>query len=302
MNKTFDSIIIGGGVSGLTAAIYLLRNKKSVLIIEKETIGGQISNSPRVENFPTINAISGPELSDRMFEQVSSLGAEFDMDEVINVKKENDLFYVKTKYSEYVGKTLLIANGVTHRLLKLENEEKFIGKGISFCALCDGPLIAGKEGHIIGDANTAMQYALLLTDYCSKVHIYTLFGKFFGEKDLIEKVNSNDKIIIHHKYELKAYLGEDKLNGLLFTNLNTDKEEKVDTENVFLCVGKVPTNEIFAEFVDLEKGYILTDDNMATKTSGVYASGDTRKKDVRQLITACSDGAIAALSIIKYLS
>lgn len=296
-----DIIIVGGGPSGMSAALYALRSNKSVLILEKENFGGQIANSPRVENYPSIKEISGLDLSDRMFEQITDLGAQFELEDVLKIEKEGDKFVVTTNYRTYESRAVIIANGVKHRLMNLPNEEKLIGNGVSFCAVCDGPMYKGKEVYLIGDANTALQYALLLANYCTKVHMFTLFDKFFGDKILIDRLLSKENIIVKQEMNLVQYLGEDKLEGLVFENTKTKEKTEYRTDNVFVAIGQIPNNEKFSNLVDLEKGYIVTDDAMCTKTPGVYACGDTRKKETRQVVTACNDGAIAALSAVKYL-
>jgi len=298
----YDSIIVGGGAAGMSAALYLLRNSKKVLILEKENFGGQIANSPRLENFPSIKLISGLEFSDHLFEQISDLGVDFELEDVESIVKDGDEFVVKTNYNEYHAKTVVLANGVKHRKMNLPKEDDFIGNGISFCAVCDGPMLKGQEAYIIGDANTALQYAILLTDYCPKVHMFTLFDHFFGDEILINKVKNNPKIDYVHNMNLKEYLGDKSLEGLLFENTITKEVTRIDTKSVFVCIGQLPQNDRFKDLIDLEKGYVITDENMETKTKGLFAIGDTRKKDVRQVVTACSDGAVAALAIIKRLS
>ena len=297
----YDTIIVGGGPSGLSSALYLLRNNRKVLLLEKENVGGQIANSPKVENFPSIKEISGLQFSNNLFEQVLSLGLDFELEEVLEIKKENDLFLIKSNYHNYEAKTVILANGVRHRLMKLKNEEKFIGNGISFCALCDGPMLKDKEAHLIGDANTALQYALLLTDYCSKVHVYTLFDHFFADKVLVDKLKANPKIDYLHNLNLIEYVGENKLEGLIFENTKTHETLKINTDNVFICIGQIPQNDKFSDLLDLEKGYALVDEKMMSKTPGLFVVGDSRKKDVRQLVTACNDGAVAAIGVLKYL-
>ena len=298
----YDLIVIGGGPSGMTAALYALRNNRSVLVLEKENFGGQIANSPRVENFPTIEEISGSELADRLFTQITSLGAEFELEEVKNIAKLDDFFEITTNYRTYQAKTVVIATGVTHRKMNLPNEDKFIGKGISFCAVCDGPFYKDREVCLIGDANTALQYALLLTNYCPKVYMYTLFDKLFGDQILIDRVKNNPKIEITQNVCLIKYQGDDKLKGLIFENTQDHSLVEKVTDNVFICIGQLPHNEIFADLVELEKGYIVVDENMMTKTPGLFAVGDCRKKEIRQLVTACNDGAIAALAANKFLN
>ena len=296
-----DIIVIGGGPSGMSAALYALRSNKSVLILEKENFGGQIANSPRVENYPTIKEISGLDLSDKMFEQIMDLGAQFELEDVLKVEKCDDKFVVTTNYHTYESKAVIIANGVKHRLMNLPNEENLIGKGVSFCAVCDGPMYKGKDVYLIGDANTALQYALLLSNYCTKVHMFTLFDKFFGDQILIDRLKAKENILVKHNMNLIQYLGEDKLEGLVFEDTQTKEKQEYSTDNVFIAIGQIPHNEIFANLVELNKGYIVTDESMRTKTPGLFACGDTRQKEIRQVITACNDGAIAALSAVKYL-
>lgn len=286
----------------MTAALYTLRSGKSVLVLEKETFGGQIANSPRVENFPSIKEISGLEFSDHLFEQITALGADFELENVESVVKESvNNFVVTTNYNSYIAKRVIIANGVEHRKMGYANEEQLIGNGISFCAVCDGAFYKGQEVYLIGDANSALQYALLLANYCSKVHLITLFDRFFADDILVQRVRSNPVIDVTHNMNLVEYLGTDSLEGLVFENTQTKEKVIYKTNIVFVAIGQLPHNDIFKNLVDLEKGYIVTNDFMETKTKGLFAVGDTRKKTVRQLVTACNDGAIAALEATKDL-
>jgi len=296
-----DIIVVGGGPSGMSAALYALRSNKSVLILEKENFGGQIANSPRVENYPSVKEISGLDLSDHMFEQIMDLGAQFELEDALGIEKVDDKFVVTTNYRTYESKAVIIANGVKHRMMNLPNEEKLVGKGVSFCAVCDGPMYKGKDVYLIGDANTALQYALLLANYCTKVHMFTLFDRFFGDQILVDRLLNKENIIVKHNMNLIQYVGEDKLEGLVFEDTKTKEKLECNTDNVFIAIGQIPNNEKFSNLVELEKGYIITDESMATKTPGVYACGDTRKKEIRQVVTACNDGAIAALSAVKYI-
>lgn len=296
-----DVIIIGGGPAGMSAALYLRRSNKSVLILEKENFGGQIANSPKVENFPTHKEISGLELSDMMFNQISDLGVEFELEDVLNVVKVDNVFKVTTNYNVYESRAVIVANGVKHRLMGLPKEQEFIGNGISFCALCDGPMYKGRETFVIGDANTALQYALELSNYCSKVHLLTLFDRFFADKILVDRVNNKENIEVRHNLSLLEYEGEEKLEGLLFENTVDKSHVEYKTDNVFVCIGQIPNNDFLGELVELEKGYIVVDGKMETKTPGLFAAGDTTKKDIRQVISACADGATAGISADKYL-
>jgi len=296
-----DIIIIGSGMAGMTAAIYALRNNKKVLLLEKESIGGQITQSPKVENFPSITQISGSDLADRTFEQVSALGGEIEVESVESIKKDGDIFVVKTDYNTYQAKAVIIATGLKHRKLNLENEERFIGHGIYYCAICDGPFFAGKEVDLIGDANSALQYALMLSGYCSKVNIFTLFDKFFGEKTLVDEVKSTKNIEIFHNYKSVELSGGENLESITFEK--EDGSRVVHKTNaVFIAIGQIPNNNNFANLVKLDDaGYILADENGKTSCEGVFVAGDCRKKSVRQVTTAIGDGAIAATSACKYL-
>lgn len=298
----YDIIIIGGGPSGLTAALYALRGNKSVLILEKESFGGQIANSPKVENYPTIKEISGLDLTDKMVSQILDLGAEFELENVENIQKKGSIFEISTNYNKYECRAVIIANGVKHRTLGLANEEDLIGKGVYYCAVCDGPLYKGKEVYLIGDANTALQYALLLSSYCTKVHMFTLFDGFFGDKILQDRVKEKENIIVTNNMSLVEYKGTTSLEGLVFENTKTHERFEYKTDNVFVSVGQQPDNNRFENVVDLEDGFIKTDVDMKTRTDGIFACGDTRKKAVKQVVTACNDGAIAAMSAIKYLN
>ena len=299
----YDVIIIGGGPAGMSAALNLLRAGRSVLIIEKEAFGGQMATSPRVENIPGTVSISGLEFADLMFDQISQLGVNFELEEVESVSKtDENIFVVKTNYKEYTAKSVVIANGVKHRKMNLPKEDEFVGKGISFCAVCDGAFYKGREVNLIGDANTALQYALLLAKTCTRVNMYTLFDRFFGDKVLIDRLLDTPNVYIRHNMNLVEYLGEDKLEGLKFQDTVTKEFNTVTTDNVFIAIGQVPHNEIFEKLVNLEKGFIVTDEHMETSCQGVFAIGDTRKKDVRQIVTALGDASIASFYCDKYLS
>ena len=296
-----DIIIIGAGAAGMTAALYALRNGKKVTIIEKNNIGGQISESPRVENFPTIMQISGQDFADKLFDQITSHGAEFKFGEVKKITKNNNAFEVETEFETISSKTVIVASGVEHRKLNLENEEKLIGHGISYCALCDGAFYSGENVTLVGDGNTALQYALLLSSYCKSVNVVTLFDKFFGDGNLIGAVSKRENIIVTHNAKLTKLVGDEQLEKLIFVKSDGTTFE-LDTKALFVAIGQIPNNNIYASLVNLsEDGYIITDENLSTKTPGLFVAGDCRVKKVRQLTTACSDGAIAATSASNYI-
>ena len=302
-NNTFDVVIIGGGPAGMGAALNLLRAGRSVLIIEKEAFGGQMATSPRVENIPGTVSISGLEFADLMFDQISQLGVEFELEEVESVIKNDDnTFIIKTNYKEYIARSVIISNGVKHRKMNLPKEDEFVGKGISFCAVCDGAFYKGREVNLIGDANTALQYALLLAKTCTRVNMYTLFDRFFGDKVLVDRLLETPNVYIRHNMNLVEYIGEDKLEGLKFQDTVTKEFNTVTTDNVFIAIGQVPRNDIFKDIVELDKGFIVTDEHMETSCKGIFAIGDTRKKDVRQIVTALGDASIASFYVDKYLT
>jgi thioredoxin reductase (NADPH) len=296
----FDTIIIGGGPAGMTAALYLLRAGKKVLVLEKENFGGQIANSPRLDNYPSINSISGADFSSNLFEQIMSLGAEFELEDTLKIEKSEDKFLVKTNYGTHEGKTIVLATGCEHRKIGVAREEELTGKGISYCATCDGAFFKDQDVVVIGDGNTALQYSLNLSNYCKNVTICTLFDKFFGEKALVDLLKTKDNIHIKHFLSLISFEGEKEIESLKFKNTKTNEEEFINCKGVFIAIGQVPHNEIFTNVVDLDKnGFIITNEKMETKTSGIYAVGDCRVKDVRQVVTAINDGAIAAVNISK---
>ena len=297
-----DTIIVGGGMAGMTAALYCLRNNKKVLIIEKETIGGQISMSPKVENYPTRDQISGTELADLTFEQISNLGVQFEIETVENIEKTDNIFTVKTNYNSYQSKSVILATGASPRRLGLKNEEKFIGNGIYFCAICDGPFFTNKDVTVIGDANSAMQYALMLAGYCKSVTIITLFDKFFGEQNLQEAIAKTSNITVIHNSKSISLNGNESLHSITFEKPDGTTFEH-ETNAVFVAIGQKPDNKFVENLVDIDKaGYIISDEKCNTKTPGLFVAGDCRTKEIRQVATAVGDGAISATNACKYLN
>lgn len=297
-----DVIVIGGGPAGMSVALNLLRAGRSVLILEKENFGGQIANSPRVENIPGTKEISGLDFAGNLFEQILDLGAKFELEEVTRVLKLDNYFEVTTNYNTYEARAVVLANGVKHRKMNLPNEEEFIGKGISFCAVCDGAFYKDKDVYLIGDANTALQYALMLSSICSNVYLFTLFDRFFADQILIDRLVQQDNIHITHNMNLIAYLGQNELAGLRFENTIDRTIHEYPTNNVFIAIGQVSQNDLFKSLVQTdEHGFIITNEKMETSMPGIFAIGDTRKKDVRQVASAIGDASVASVFIDKYL-
>ena len=301
MNK-YDVIIIGGGAAGMTAALYSLRSGKSVLLLEKETIGGQISKSPRVENFPTIKEISGEELSSKLFDQIMDLGCEFELDTILKVEKNENEFIVTGEYSTYNSKSVILATGLEHRKINIENEDELLGKGVSYCAVCDGAFYKDEDVCLIGDGNTALQYSILLSNYCKKVYVCTLFDKFFGDDVLVKKLKERENVEIIQNVSLTKFIANEELEGLVFKNTKDDSLLELKVKGCFIAIGQIPNNENFSNLVDLDKnGYIIVNEDLETKTKGLFVAGDCRVKKVRQLTTAVSDGAMASVGAVSYI-
>ena len=298
----YDIVVIGAGAAGMTAALYALRNGKTVLVLEGESLGGQIATSPRLENFPSIKEISGEQFADNLFEQITALGADLEIDRVVGVEKLDGYFKVKTEYNEFEGKSVIIAAGVKHKHLRTKsNRDDLVGKGVYYCAICDGAFYKDKEVMVIGDANTALQYSLLLSSYCSKVYIYTLFDKFFGDGRLVKALLSKDNIEWVPNVACTDFLGDKELTGVEYKDKDGNIKVKEIT-GVFVAIGQVPDNKAFADLVDIDKdGYIIAGEDCKTKTEGLFVAGDCRTKAVRQVATACADGAIAATNASIYL-
>lgn len=297
-----DLIIIGAGTAGMTSALYALRSGKKVLLLEKENVGGQIAFSPRVENFPSIKQISGSDFSNNLFEQVIDLGAEFELENVTSISKEENIFKVTTEYNEYQSKAVVIATGVKHRHINIDGEEELSGNGVSYCAVCDGAFYKGEEVALIGDGNTALQYSILLSNYCKKVYVCTLFDKFFGDYSLVQTLKKKENVEIIQNISLKEFIGREKLQGLIFENTQTKEKFTLNVNAVFIAIGQVPDNKAFTNLVDLDKdGYVVADENLQTKTPGLFVAGDCRVKKVRQLTTAVNDGAVSAVNVVSYI-
>lgn len=302
MNYIYDIIVIGGGAAGMTAALNSLRGGKKTLIIEKETFGGQISKSPRVENIPSIKEISGTDFSDKLFDQIMDLGCDFELDNITSITKEDNIFTIVGEFSSYFGKAIIIATGLEHRKINIDGEDDLVGKGVSYCAVCDGAFYKDEDVCLIGDGNTALQYALLLANYCKKVFLCTIFDKFFGDDVLVSKVKERTNIEIIHNISLQQFIYDTELHGLLFKNTTTNETIQLNVKGCFIAIGQIPNNKCFNNVLDLDdNGYILTDDNLETKTKGIFVAGDCRQKKVRQLTTAISDGAIASIGAVNYI-
>ncbi len=299
-----DIIIIGGGPAGLTAAIYACRAGKSVLVIEKNGFGGQIAFSPKVENIPGTRSISGAEFADNLVAQAMDLGADVELENAVSAEKAGDHFVVTTEEgSQFEGRSLILAVGVKHRMLGLPGETELIGKGISFCAVCDGAFYEGQEVAMVGGGNSALQEALLLSEVCSKVTIVQNLPFLTGEKSLADALAEKDNVEILFSTLVTGYESKDgNLCGIRVRREETGEEQNISVDGAFLAVGLVPENEGFAHFAALDdRGYFASREDCLTATPGVFVAGDCRSKAIRQVVTASADGAVAAMAACRYL-
>ncbi len=298
----YDVIIIGGGPAGLTAALYALRAGKSVLVIEKNAFGGQITWSPKVENFPTIESISGTELADRLMSQVMNQGADMELDEVSSVEIKDGIKLVKTEFgAEFEGKTLIIATGAKPRMLGIDREEELTGAGVCFCAVCDGAFYKGHPVAVNGGGNSALQDAMLLSETCSKVYLVHRRDSFRGEAKLVETLEAKENVEFVLNSSITALKGENELKGITVTD-NNGAERDIEVDGLFVAIGHAPDNRFVAELMELDEGgYADSGEDCLTKTPGVFVAGDCRKKAVRQLTTAAADGSAAALAACRYI-
>lgn len=294
----YDSIIIGAGPAGMTAAIYLARANKKVLIIEKETIGGQISSSPLVENYPGYEGISGSVLANNMYNQVDKLGVDIELDEVTDIIP-GELHTVKTLDNEFKTRTVIIATGVKYRLLGLENEIELIGNGIHFCVSCDGAFYKGKHVAVIGGGNTGIINALALADMCEKVYLIQDKDKLTGEKILQDKLKQKVNVEVITNSVVSKIIGDDKLEKIIIKN--GKKENEIVVNGMFISIGLMPQSDFLKGIIDLDKFNYAVSFDTKTKINGIFVAGDIRTKPFRQITTAVNDGTTSALYALEYL-
>ena len=288
----YDTVIIGGGPAGLTSAIYLRRANKKVLILEANVCGGQILNANDIENYPGFEHISGYDLSENMRKQALNLGTEIKYETVLKVDESKKVY---TSNNIYEAKSIIIAIGSKNRKLKIENEEKFSGRGISYCATCDGNFYKNKDVAVIGGGDVALDDICYLSDIANHVYAIVRGDKFKGEIKQLKEVEEKSNVTIFYNSIVTKLIGDEELK-----QININNETNIDISGVFIAIGQEPNNMIFSNIVSLdENGYIITKDQVKTDIKGIYVIGDARKKELRQLTTAVSDGALAAMYVVK---
>ena len=299
----YDIIVVGAGPAGLTAAVYARRAGKSVLVLEKAGFGGQITYSHKIENYPSHQSISGTELADMMLEQAIAQGAEVELEEALEVNKNDDgTFTIKTDFSTFDCKAVIIATGAKHRTLNVEGEENFIGGGISFCAVCDGAFYSGKEVAVIGGGNSALVEATLLAETCKKVTIIQNLERLTGEMRLQEALEAKDNVEIIYNTTVSAFKGETELESVVLRSELDGTESEITPDGVFVAIGLAPDNKAFESLTALDKyGYVVASEACTTDTEGLFVAGDCRTKQIRQITTATADGAVASLAACAYI-
>lgn len=299
----YDIVIIGSGPAGLTAAIYGLRAGKSVLILEKSAFGGQVTYSPKIENYPAMGQISGNELAEKMVDQALTMGADINLDTVKGIRDNGDVKIVVGEDGEYETKTVIIATGVKHRRLGIENEEDFVGEGISFCAVCDGAFYKGQSVAVIGGGNSALQEAVLLSEGCTKVTLVQNLAYFTGEAKLLEILKTRPNVEFITSHVVDSIIADGSVfKGIKIKNDESGEISELLCDGMFVAIGLAPENEMFAELAPLNQwGYFDSAEDCTTATPGIYVAGDCRSKRIRQITTATADGAVAALAACAYI-
>lgn len=299
----YDMVIIGAGTAGLSAAIYGVRAGKSVLVLEGENYGGQIINSPEVENYPGIAKISGFEFATGLYEQAQNLGAVIEFESVNRVEKTGRDFVVYTDEREIPCHSVILATGAKNRPLGIDKELKMVGAGVSYCATCDGAFFRNQVTAVVGGGSTALEDAEFLSSYCSRVYLIHRRDEFRGEQWLVENLRKKENVEFVLNSVVTEILGENSVEGIRVKDKVTGDEREIQISGLFVAIGQMPDNRSFESLVELdEAGYIVALEDCKTSENGIFAAGDCRTKAVRQLTTAASDGAVAGLAACEYVN
>lgn len=299
----YDIVIVGAGPAGLTAAIYARRANKQVLLLEKAAFGGQITFSPKVENYPGFESVSGSGLADKLVEQALGQGADVEIETVVDIRDNGATKTVLTEEGNaYDAKAVIVCAGARHRHLGLEHEERFIGEGISFCAVCDGAFYKDKTVGLVGGGNSALQEAILLSETCRQVIVIQNLDRLTGEEQLQEIVHKRENIEVLTGTVVSGIADTETFTGITVRRVADDVEQTLALDGLFVAIGLQPENEAFAGLAQLDAaGYFATGEDCVTKTPGLFVAGDCRAKAVRQVATAVGDGAVAALAACRYI-
>jgi thioredoxin reductase (NADPH) len=300
--KIYDVIIAGAGPAGMTAAVYTSRANMSTLMIERGIPGGQMANTEEIENYPGFETILGPELSTKMFEHAKKFGAEYQYGDIKEIIDGNPYKIVKVGDKEFKAKSVIITTGAEHRELGVPGEKEFSGRGVSYCAVCDGAFFRGKELVVVGGGDSAVEEGVFLTRFATKVTIIHRRDELRAQKILQKRAFENEKIDFIWDTEVKEIRGDGVVKSVLLYNRKTGEETEFKTDGVFIYVGMDPLSDAAKNLgITNEAGYIETDERMATRVPGIFAAGDVREKTLRQVVTATGDGADAALSAQHYV-
>lgn len=295
----YDIIIVGAGPAGLTAAIYACRARKSVLVLEANSYGGQIINTPNIENYPVEEHISGFDFATKLYNQTKNLGAEIKFEKVIEIK-DGSFKEVITNSSNYKCRAIILATGAENRKLGLPNEDELVGSGVSYCATCDGHFYKGRDVAVVGGGNSAVEDALYLSDICRTVYLIHRRDRFKAEEFLIEQLNNKKNIKCIFNSTVTKIISNDKLSAI---EVSGDSVSNIFIDGLFIAVGRVPENQNFSKIINLDSfGYVIASEDCHTNVAGIFVAGDNRTKLLRQLVTATGDGAIAATEAIKYIN
>ena len=298
----YDIAIVGGGPAGMTAALYAARAGKSVVLFEGEMLGGQILPTRKIENYPALPDVDGYTFADGLTKQITALNVKTVYAAVTKIEKTNEGFALLTGGEAYTAFAVILATGLKHRKLGLSGEDALIGRGISFCATCDGMFFRRREVAVVGGGNTAVQDALVLSEYCSRVYLIHRRGELRAERNLAEQMKEKENIEFIGETVIEELQGEEALQSLTLRNVTTGAVEYLPVAALFEAIGQLPQNAAFSNLVELdEDGYFITDNACRTSCPGIFAAGDACRKSVRQLTTAVADGTVAALSAVEYL-
>lgn len=299
----YDIIVVGAGPAGLTAAIYARRASKSVLVLEAKTWGGQIINTPDIENYPVVAHISGVDFANDLYRQAIGLGAELRLEKVVSVQVQGKSKLVRTAKAEYEAGAVILATGSENRKLGIDREQELTGRGVSYCATCDGNFFRKRDVAVVGGGNTALEDALYLAELVNKVYLIHRRDSFRGEAASLERLREKDNVEFVCNATVTALLGDKRLTGIDVTDKLSGAVRSIELSALFVAVGRIPENESFRALIDLdEAGYAVAGESCHTRVPGIFVAGDNRTKELRQLVTAAADGAVAATEAVKYLN